>query len=98
MQDIRDTTTIQAYAAQTIAAQSAVILPVQMEQVRWLGEEPALSDMLADPITQMLMHRDGVQEAEIRRLAARLRDRSSQRGARAAGRRAANDLATGAAC
>lgn len=94
MQDIRDTTTIQAYAAQTIAAQSAVILPVQMEQVRWLGDEPALSEMLADPITQLLMRRDGVQEAEIRRLAARLRDRGTQRGvSRAAGRRAANDLA-----
>lgn len=35
--------------------------------------EPALSDMLADPITQMLMRRDGVQEGEVHRLAERLR-------------------------
>ena len=35
--------------------------------------EPALNDMLADPITQLLMRRDGVQEAEVRRLAERLR-------------------------
>lgn len=35
--------------------------------------EPKLSDMLADPITQMLMRRDGVQEGEVRRLLQRLR-------------------------
>ena len=35
--------------------------------------EPALRDMLADPITQMLMRRDGVQEGEVHRLAERLR-------------------------
>lgn len=40
--------------------------------------EPALNDMLADPITQLLMRRDGVQEAEVRRLADRLR-RARQR-------------------
>ena len=35
--------------------------------------EPALNDMLSDPITQLLMRRDGVQEAEVRRLAERLK-------------------------
>ncbi|WP_374301904.1 hypothetical protein [Ferrovibrio sp.] len=45
------------------------------KQVCWLGREPALSDMLADPITQMLMRRDGVQEGELRRLVARLQQR-----------------------
>ena len=42
-------------------------------EVCWLAAEPALSDMLADPITLLLMRRDGVQEVEIRRLATRLR-------------------------
>jgi len=37
--------------------------------------------MLADPITQMLMRRDGVQEAEIRRLAARLNRTAAARAA-----------------
>ena len=93
MQDFQDTT--------PMPMQTAVILPVHVEQVRWLADEPALSEMLADPITQMLMHRDGVQEAEIRRLAARLRDRTAQRtGQRPgqcsdkSGRRPANDLAS----
>ncbi len=40
--------------------------------------EPALNDMLADPITQMLMRRDGVKEGEVRRLVQRLR-RSQRR-------------------
>lgn len=48
-------------------------------EVCWLAAEPALSDMLADPITQMLMRRDGVQEAEIRRLAARLQQAGTTR-------------------
>lgn len=49
--------------------------------VCWLAAEPALSDMLADPITQLLMRRDGVQEAEIRRLAQRLRQAGARRQA-----------------
>lgn len=40
--------------------------------------EPALNDMLSDPITQMLMRRDGVKEGEVRRLVERLR-RSQRR-------------------
>ena len=40
--------------------------------------EPKLSDMLSDPITQMLMRRDGVKEGEVRRLVERLR-RSQRR-------------------
>lgn len=40
--------------------------------------EPALNDMLADPITQLLMRRDGVKEGEVRRLVERLR-RSQRR-------------------
>ncbi len=50
-------------------------------EVCWLAAEPALSDMLADPITQLLMRRDGVQEAEIRRLASRLRQAEERRAA-----------------
>ena len=97
MPDIHDPTTMQATRMQVMAAQavSALILPVQASDVRWLGEEPALSEMLADPITQLLMRRDGVQEAEIRRLVARLRDRTALRQAslkQAGARRAANDL------
>ena len=56
-------------------------------EVCWLAAEPALSDMLADPITQMLMRRDGVQEAEIRRLAARLQQAGTTRR-----RQADNDI------
>lgn len=56
-------------------------------EVCWLAAEPALNDMLADPITQMLMRRDGVQEAEIRRLAARL-----QQAGNARRRHADNDI------
>ena len=85
-------TGMQVMAAQAV---SALILPVQAGDVRWLGDEPALSEMLADPITQLLMRRDGVQEAEIRRLVARLRDRTALRQAslkQAGARRAANDL------
>ncbi|HLT77767.1 MAG TPA: hypothetical protein VKZ87_10295 [Ferrovibrio sp.] len=41
--------------------------------------EPALNDMLADPITQLLMRRDGVKEAEVRRLAERLRQARTDR-------------------
>lgn len=48
-------------------------------EVCWLAAEPALNDMLADPMTQLLMRRDGVQEAEIRRLATRLRQASARR-------------------
>ncbi|MFC3675645.1 hypothetical protein [Ferrovibrio xuzhouensis] len=97
MQDRLDPTmTMQALATQALgeralAAQTAVILPVRLDHTQWSEEEPALSDMLADPITQLLMRRDGVQEAEIRRLAARLRD-SSERRSSARGRRPANDL------
>lgn len=50
-------------------------------EVCWLAAEPALSDMLADPITQLLMRRDGVQEAEIRRLAQRLQQAGARRRA-----------------
>ncbi|MFN4311494.1 MAG: hypothetical protein ACK4FK_12995 [Ferrovibrio sp.] len=50
------------------------------KQVCWFGREPALSDMLADPITQMLMRRDGVQEGEVRRLVARLQQRRVSAG------------------
>ncbi|HEX6959870.1 MAG TPA: hypothetical protein VF194_17940 [Ferrovibrio sp.] len=51
---------------------SAAVPPRRM---RWVHNEPHLNDMLADPITQMLMRRDGVQEAEIRHLVERLRRR-----------------------
>jgi hypothetical protein len=49
--------------------------------VCWLAAEPALNDMLADPITQLLMRRDGVQEAEIHRLAQRLQQAGARRRA-----------------
>jgi hypothetical protein len=52
-------------------------------EVCWLAAEPALNDMLADPMTQLLMRRDGVQEAEIRRLATRLRLAGARRQAEA---------------
>jgi len=50
-------------------------------EVCWLAAEPALNDMLADPMTQLLMRRDGVQEVEIRRLAQRLRQAGARRQA-----------------
>ena len=51
------------------------------KQACWFGRgEPALNDMLADPITQMLMRRDGVQEGEVRRLVARLQRRQGGNG------------------
>lgn len=52
----------------TIAARAGTV----SSQARWVKGEPALSDMLADPITQLLMRRDGVQETELRRLVQRL--------------------------
>ncbi|WP_341898045.1 hypothetical protein [Ferrovibrio terrae] len=66
-------------------------------EVCWLAAEPALNDMLADPITQLLMRRDGVQEAEIRRLAARLRLAEEGRRRHAETRLADNDAGEPAA-
>jgi hypothetical protein len=47
---------------------------------RWLSGEPALDDMLADPIVRMLMEHDGLSEDSVRRVfqeaAKRLRARS----------------------
>jgi hypothetical protein len=60
-------------------ARSTAIHLIGGTEVCWLAAEPALSDMLADPITQLLMRRDGVQEAEIRRLAARLHQAALRR-------------------
>lgn len=60
-------------------ARSTAIHLIGGTEVCWLAAEPALNDMLADPITQLLMRRDGVQEAEIRRLAQRLRQAGARR-------------------
>jgi hypothetical protein len=49
--------------------------------VAWNGDEPGLNEVLADPMTQLLMRRDGVKETEIRRLASRLRQRLAERDA-----------------
>jgi len=38
---------------------------------RWAGCEPALDDMLADPIVRAVMARDGICEHDLRRLVAR---------------------------
>lgn len=62
-------------------ARSTAIHLIGGTEVCWLAAEPALNDMLADPITQLLMRRDGVQEAEIRRLAQRLRQAGARRQA-----------------
>ncbi len=47
---------------------------------RWLSGEPALDDMLEDPIVRMLMEHDGLSEDSVRRVfeeaAKRLRARS----------------------
>lgn len=69
MQDKRETSTV-----------TSTVAVIGGSQVCWQGREPALSDMLADPITQLLMRRDGVQEGEVRRLVARLRQRRSGSG------------------
>jgi hypothetical protein len=55
--------------------QTTAIHLIRSSTVCWNKAEPGLNEMLADPMTQLLMRRDGVQEAEIRRLAARLRQR-----------------------
>lgn len=55
--------------------QNTAIHLIRSSTVCWNKAEPGLNEMLADPMTQLLMRRDGVQEAEIRRLAARLRQR-----------------------
>ncbi|MEK9969375.1 MAG: hypothetical protein VW600_09575 [Ferrovibrio sp.] len=60
-------------------ARSTAIHLIGGTDVCWLAAEPALNDMLADPMTQLLMRRDGVQESEIRRLAARLRQAADRR-------------------
>lgn len=56
-------------------ASTTAIHLIRSSQVCWNTQEPGLNEMLADPMTQLLMRRDGVQESDIRRLAARLRDR-----------------------
>lgn len=58
---------------------STAIHLIGATDVCWLAAEPALNDMLADPMTQLLMRRDGVQESEIRRLASRLRQAGARR-------------------
>ncbi|MBS4045131.1 MAG: hypothetical protein KG075_02230 [Alphaproteobacteria bacterium] len=58
---------------------STAIHLIGATDVCWLAAEPALNDMLADPMTQLLMRRDGVQESEIRRLATRLRQAGIRR-------------------
>lgn len=40
--------------------------------VRPLFAEPTVDDMLADPIVRLVMQRDGVEEAELRRTLRRL--------------------------
>ncbi len=49
---------------------------------RWLTGEPALDDMLADPIVRILMERDGLSEDSVRRVfrdaAKRLRARAER--------------------
>ncbi|MFN3400806.1 MAG: hypothetical protein ACK4Z4_10755 [Ferrovibrio sp.] len=60
---------------------STAIHLIGATDVCWLAAEPALNDMLADPMTQLLMRRDGVQESEIRRLATRLRQAGIRRQA-----------------
>jgi hypothetical protein len=62
MEDFRDMPHIRVSAA-------------SQAHMRWVHNEPTLKDMLADPIIQHLMRRDGVQEAEVHRLAERLRQR-----------------------
>lgn len=71
MEDFRDMPQMRSAAASQLRA----------APVHWAHSEPALSDMLADPITQMLMRRDGVQEAEVRRLLTRLRQQRQRRRA-----------------
>lgn len=57
--------------------QTTAIHLIRSTKVCW--NEPGLNEMLADPMTQLLMRRDGVQEAEIRRLVARLRQSEAHR-------------------
>jgi len=47
--------------------------------VKGLGE-PTLDELLAEPAVRLLMSRDGVDEAALRRLAAEIRERAAQRG------------------
>lgn len=65
-------------------AQNTAIHLIRSSTVCWNKAEPGLNEMLADPMTQLLMRRDGVQEAEIRRLAARMRQRLGLNAAAAA--------------
>jgi hypothetical protein len=43
--------------------------------MRCLCEEPNLNDLIADPVIRVLMARDAVAEADLRRLIERVRDR-----------------------
>lgn len=67
MEDFRDMPNIRA----AVASQA---------HMRWVHNEPTLKDMLADPIIQHLMRRDGVHESEVHRLAERLRQRRRKDG------------------
>jgi hypothetical protein len=42
--------------------------PARREQYAEAGIEPALEDLLTDPLTQALMHRDGVSATSLRAL------------------------------
>ena len=42
------------------------------------NEEPTLDEFLAEPAVRLLMTRDGVEEAEFRRLAAETRERGER--------------------
>jgi hypothetical protein len=46
------------------------------------GVEPALDDMLADPIIQAVMRRDGVTSADLRAAIEQVRDRHAAAGRR----------------
>jgi hypothetical protein len=43
--------------------------------------EPTLDELLAEPAVRLLMSRDGVDEAALRRLAREIRERAAQRRA-----------------
>ena len=56
------------------------IMPFQCARGAWSkNEEPSVDELLAEPAIRLVMARDGVKEAEVRRIVSELRNRRASR-------------------
>jgi hypothetical protein len=62
-------------------------MPFQCARGAWSkNEEPSLDELLAEPAVRRLMARDGVEEAQVRRIVEALKERLGMRSERAESR------------